>query len=165
MTSTSITTYYLEMHARPERTVQSPRDGLTVLRVQHPSAAYYRFFYESVGSSYNWNRCRERSDEDLAALIDQPDIELYVLHVNGSPAGFAELNGCGTQEIELRYFGLFPEQIGRGLGPWFLQWMIDQVWSGNPERFWLHTCTRDHPAALPMYQQAGFVLYDETIDD
>jgi hypothetical protein len=30
---------------------------------------------------------------------------------------------------------------------------------------WLHTDTKDHPAALPNYLKAGFVLYKEEIKD
>jgi hypothetical protein len=28
---------------------------------------------------------------------------------------------------------------------------------------WLHTCTKDHPAALPNYLKAGFVVYKEEV--
>jgi len=31
----------------------------------------------------------------------------------------------------------------------------------GPKRVWLHTCTLDHPAALPNYQKAGFAIYKE----
>jgi len=63
---------------------------------------------------------------------------------------------------------------GQGAGYPFLMKVIENAW--NPEynvraewkypvkRVWLHTCSLDHPAALPMYQKAGFVVYKtETI--
>jgi len=77
------------------------------------------------------------------------------------PAGFAELDRRNKEDIELVQFGLMPEFIGRGLGWYFLQWIIDKAWSYQPRRFWLHTCTLDHPAALPNYQKAGFTIYKE----
>jgi hypothetical protein len=49
--------------------------------------------------------------------------------------------------------------IGQGLGKYYLQWTIDKSWSYSPKRFWLHTCTKDHPAALPNYLKAGFAIY------
>jgi GNAT superfamily N-acetyltransferase len=52
-----------------------------------------------------------------------------------------------------------PEYIGQGLGKYFLQWTIERAWSYQPRRFWLHTCTLDHPAALPNYEKAGLVIY------
>jgi GNAT superfamily N-acetyltransferase len=54
-----------------------------------------------------------------------------------------------------------PDFIGQGLGKYFLQWTIDKAWGYQPRRFWLHTCTLDHPAALPNYQKAGFAIYHE----
>ena len=62
-------------------------------------------------------------------------------------------------------FGLLPGFIGQGLGRYFLQWAIDRAWSYQPRRFWLHTCTKDHPAALPDYLKAGFAVYKEEVKD
>jgi hypothetical protein len=56
--------------------------------------------------------------------------------------------------VELTQFGLVPEFIGQGLGKYFLRWSIGTAWSYQPRRFWLHTCTLDHPRALPNYMQA-----------
>lgn len=154
-----VTVYYLEMLAPPTREVQAPREGLTVLHVQTPSVPYYRFLYNAVGKEYHWLSRRKLSDDKLAAILNDPLNEVHVLHVDGSPAGFAELDRRKPSEIELVQFGLMSDFIGRGLGSWFLQWTIDKVWSDPPKRFWLHTCTLDHPAALPTYKKAGFVPY------
>jgi hypothetical protein len=62
-------------------------------------------------------------------------------------------------------FGLIPEFIGQGPGRYFLQWPIDKAWTYQPRRFWLHTCTKDHPAALPNYLKAGFCVYQERINE
>jgi GNAT superfamily N-acetyltransferase len=63
--------------------------------------------------------------------------------------------------VEIVQFGLMREFIGQGLGKYFLQWAIDRAWAGNPERLWLHTCTLDHPAALPNYLKAGFTVFKQ----
>jgi GNAT superfamily N-acetyltransferase len=65
----------------------------------------------------------------------------------GVSAGFAELDRRIEGETKLAKFGLMPEFIGQGLGRYILQWAIDKAWSYGPRRFWLHTCTNDHPAA------------------
>ena len=156
--------YYLEMHGPSQRTVPQPRDELTVLYARTPSVPYYRFLYNAVGSDYHWLSRRKLSDDDLATLIQDPDNELHVLHVAGSPAGFAELDRRQKDEIELVQFGLISDFFGQGLGKWFLQWTIERVWSYSPRRFWLHTCTLDHAAALPTYRKAGFAIFkQETI--
>lgn len=159
-----VTVYYLEMLAPLHRSVPAPRDDLTVQHVKSPTVPYYRSLYDAVGKDYYWLSRRKMSDEALAAIIGDPLDELHVLHVERTPAGFAELDRRKPGEIELVQFGLVRDFIGQGLGKWFLQWTIDKAWSYQPKRFWLHTCTLDHPAALPNYTKAGFVLYkQETI--
>jgi GNAT superfamily N-acetyltransferase len=156
-----VTVYYLEMLTHAKRSVPPPRDGLMVLHVQAPSVPYYRFLYNAVGKEYYWLSRRKLSDDELAAVIQDPRNELHVLHVDGSPAGYAELDRHQPDEVELVQFGLAADFIGQGLGTWFLQWTIDKVWSYQSRRFWLHTCTLDHAAALPTYKKAGFVQFKE----
>jgi len=38
---------------------------------------------------------------------------------------------------------------------------LNKAWSYEPNRIWLHTCTLDHPAALPNYLKAGFALFKQ----
>jgi GNAT superfamily N-acetyltransferase len=161
MALVDIKIYYLEMFAHPRREVPPPRDGLTVTQAQQPSVSYYRELYNAVGKDYHWLSRGRLSDEELAAVIQNSGNEIHVLNAGGSPAGFAELDRRNPQEIELVQFGLLPAYIGQGLGKYFLQWTIDRAWSYGPSRFWLHTCTLDHPAALPNYLKAGFRLYNE----
>lgn len=159
-----VTVYYLEMFSRPDRSVSERRDGVSVRHVTNPTVEYYRTLYDAVGKDYRWLSRRRMSDETLAAIIVDPREEIHVLSVDGRIAGFAELDRRQPDEIELVQFGLLPEFIGQGLGKWFLNWTINYVFNHQPERFWLHTCTFDHPAALPNYRKAGFVEYQrETI--
>jgi GNAT superfamily N-acetyltransferase len=164
MDPVDVTVYYLEMLAPARRVVAAPRDGLTVRHVPSPTVPYYRALYDAVGGEYHWLSRRKMSDAALADLLGDARNELHVLHVDGAAAGFAELDRRQSNEIELVQFGLIAKYIGQGLGKWFLQWTIDKAWSYAPNRFWLHTCTLDHPAALPNYQKAGFHLFrQETI--
>jgi GNAT superfamily N-acetyltransferase len=158
-----VTVYYLEMFACPERTVPAPCAGLSVHYVAHPTVEYYRTLYDAVGKDYRWLSRRKMSDQALAAIIGDPRDEIHVLSVDGQTAGFAELDRRQPDEVELVQFGLLPSFIGKGLGKWFLNWTISRAFSNQPKRFWLHTCTFDHPAALPNYLNAGFVEYNREI--
>jgi len=160
-----ITTTYLQMFAHPERLVPPPREGLAVVHAKKPPVAYYRFLYDTVGRDYDWTSRKKLSDAELTALLHDPRLEVHVLTADGVPAGFAELDRRSEGEIELVQFGLMPEFVGQGLGRYFLQWTIDKAWSYHPRRFWLHTCTKDHPAALPNYLKAGFSIYKEGVNE
>jgi GNAT superfamily N-acetyltransferase len=152
---------FLQMFAPPVRSVPPPRDGLTVIHARRPTIAYYRFLYEAVGKDWQWMSRTKLTDEQLASIVHDPRDEVHVLHVDGVPAGFVELDRRAEGEIEIAQFGLVREFIGQGLGRYFIQWTIDRAWSYGPRRLWLHTCTQDHPVALSNYQKAGFAIYKE----
>jgi GNAT superfamily N-acetyltransferase len=161
MATVDVKVFYLEMLAPCSRTIPAPRDGLSILYARKPTVVSYRFLYNTVGKDYYWHSRGKLSDPELATILENPLNEVHVLHVDGVPAGFAELDRRIEGEIELVQFGLMPGFLGQGLGRYLLQWTIDKAWTYQPRRFWLHTCTLDHPAALPNYQKAGFTVYKE----
>jgi len=155
----------LEMKHRPTApSPPQPMGNLALLRCKKPTAAFYRFLYSRVGQPWLWFERSIINDEQLLALIDHEKIEIYVLYVNGTPAGYFELNLREFPEIELAYFGLMPEFLGLKLGPYLLGQAIDSAWAHNPERLWVHTCDLDHPRALPLYQRMGFEPYAQETD-
>ncbi len=164
-----VTITYLEMLAKPQPSARTAREeNPFIWRVLQPTVPFYRFLYNTVGQPWLWYERRQMSDEALREIIHSPQTEIYVLYAGGAPAGYAELELRQMPDIELAYFGLMPECIGRGLGAFLIDEVIARVWSRSPRRFWLHTCTLDHPRALAFYQRAGFVPYaQETkiIDD
>jgi GNAT superfamily N-acetyltransferase len=163
MPHVDVTVYYLEMRTPSPRTVPPPREGLTVVQAKRPTLAFYRFLYRTVGQDYHWSSRGKLPDADLARVLADPRNELYVLYDNGTPAGFAELDRPPGNEVEIAQFGLMPEFIGQGLGKYFLGWVLEKAWSYHPSRVWLHTCTLDHPAAVPNYQKAGLVIYRQQL--
>ncbi len=151
---------YLEMHARPGLPpVPAPHGKHALMRAEACTVSFYRYLYETVGTPWLWYERRLLDDAALAAEIGQPTTEIFVLYVGGVPAGYFELDAAPPRETELRYFGLIPEFIGRGFGPFLLHAAIEQAWSRPIGRFWVHTRSFDHPKALGYYQRAGFVVY------
>ena len=132
---------------------------IALMRAQKPTISFYRYLYDGIGGAWLWYERRIMSDRDLASIIHDEEVEVYVLYVGGVPAGLGELDRRFKMDIELAYFGLLPEFIGRRLAPYFLRWLIDQAWTYEPDRLWVHTCDLDHPRALPLYQRAGFTPY------
>lgn len=160
MTRIDDTVTYLEMFERPAaRALPAPLGKLALLRAEACTVSFYRYLYETVGTPWVWFERRLMSDAALAAELAKPTTEVFVLYLGGVPAGYFELNAAEPRQTELCYFGLAPDFIGRRMGPLLLNAAIERAWSRPIERFWVHTCTFDHPKALPLYQRAGFVVY------
>src|SRR5207302_10488113 len=86
------------------------------------------------------------------------DISFWVMYRQGAPVGYFELRR-DTDAVEIVYFGLLPEFVGRGLGKALLTVAVRRAFELGAARVWLHTCTLDHPAALPNYLARGFKEY------
>jgi GNAT superfamily N-acetyltransferase len=155
----------LEMLAPPTAApLPAPRDGLSIVQAVRPTVSFYRFLYDTVGEDWLWYERRRLDDAALAAIVQHPAVEVFVLYAEGVPAGYAELDGRVEGEVEIAYFGLFREFIGQKLGPWLLDWTIRRAWSRGPRRVWVHTCTLDHPGALAMYERAGLVKFKTHVE-
>lgn len=159
-----ITVTKLEMTAkptglRPKLRREHDNGRVMLLKVKQPPVHFYRYLYQTVGRDHVWVERTRMSDEALAAIVQDENVDLYVLYCEGAPAGYAELDFRKMPNAELAYFGLIPDYIGRGLGGFLLATAIDIAWSKPIERLWVHTNTLDHPRALPLYQQQGFVPY------
>lgn len=157
-----VTITYLEQLGRPRLPpVARPPGKVAVMRVESPTAAFYRFLYRLVGDPHFWISRRRVGDDELLKIIRDEKVHILALYVGGAPAGMAEFDFRDDAGAELKFFGLAPEFLGRGYGRWFLAHAIDYAWSLAPKRLRLETCTLDHPAALPLYQKLGFSVFDQ----
>ncbi len=156
-----VTITYLEQRERPALTAPPPpQRKLALLRAENPPVHFYRYLYDLVGAPYNWVSRRRLSDDELASIIHDDDVYLYLLYADGVPAGMAEVDARSSGNHELKFFGLAPDFIGAGLGRYFLANVLDLIWSRAPGRVRLETCSLDHSAALPLYQKFGFSVID-----
>ncbi len=153
---------YLEMTTQPSSpTPTRPALPIALMRAVDMPLSFYRYLYDTIGEDWLWYERRLLDDAALTRIVHDPDVEVYVLYVNGAPGGYGELNRRGGDaEVDLAYFGLLPECIGRGLGSYFLRWLVDQAWSYEPSRVTVNTCDLDHPRALRTYQSIGFVPFE-----
>jgi len=113
---------YLEMTARPTRpSIPVPAGKIALMRAERCTVSFYRYLYSAVGEPWLWFERRLWSDERLAAIIQKPEVEISVLYAGGVPAGYYELDRSQKGEVELSYFGLVSDFIGRGYGTYLLQ--------------------------------------------
>ena len=148
---------YLEL-SRPEqlKPAPCPDPQARVERVLDCPPSFFRYLYAEVGRQYHWVDRDAWSDEDHAARLADPDVSLHLLSVAGAPAGYFELERHDDGAVEVAYFGLLPEFLGRGLGKYLLSRAASEAFAQGASRVWLHTCTLDNEAALPNYLARGF---------
>ena len=155
-----MTVTFLEMRAKPQGPPPPvPRGKVAILKCDRPPVHFYRYLYDTIGDAYYWVDRRRMDDAALAAVVQHPDVELYVLYADGCPAGMAELDFRDPATGLLAYFGLMPDYIGRRLGYFFLHHAVANAWAKPISVLLVNTCTLDHPRALPLYQRIGFAPY------
>ncbi len=118
--------------------------------------------YALVGGAWHWTDLAALDDAEWLALLEREQGMLFVAREDEAIAGYFLLVPHDG-EMELRYFGLAPSHIGRGLGGWLLTRAVEQAWAQRPVRVVLNTCTLDGPAALPNYLARGFTVVREEI--
>ena len=130
-----------------------------------PTVDFYRYLYDTVGEKWTWIERRLLDDNNLQKLIRSSNVEIYILYVDDNVAGFGEIGwDTASNGSEIKYFGLMPEYIGKMLGPYFLNNIINIAWGRNPVRLRVNTCDLDHPNALRVYQKSGFNVLEEIVE-
>ena len=151
---------YLEM--RSPEALRPARLADPAVRLEHAERCYpalFRFLYAEVGRRYRWTDRLDWSDDEIRAHLGGGDISIWLLMVHGTVAGYFELRRDAEGGVEIAYFGLVEEFIGHGLGGHLLTLAAETAWRFTTTRVWLHTCTFDHPGALPNYIRRGFIPY------
>jgi GNAT superfamily N-acetyltransferase len=124
---------------------------------------FNRDLYFRVGEHWEWVDKRTWTDEQWKQYAATSELRTFGAYYADTLAGYYELRRDAEGGVEIAYFGLLPEFIGRGLGGPLLTSAIEQAWSRRggiaPKRVWVHTCNRDHPQALTNYQARGMIVY------
>ena len=154
---------HLEMTERPTLSPSSP--GPWTLRyVDRPDLAWYRDLYRRVGEEWLWFSRIRSPDDKLAARLHHPLVETHALVADISDEGLLELDFRAPEICEIGMFGVTPNLVGSGAGRWLMHRALELAWSRPIKRLWLHTCSFDHPAAVPFYQRAGFRAFRRQIE-
>lgn len=161
METITVTRSYLQLPTRSALRSVALQQGFRIEHAHPCPISFFRYLYAEVGREYRWTDRLTWSDEQCAAHLANPNVSIWVLYGDGAPAGYFELSKQHDGSVEIVYFGLIREFIGRGLGKRMLSGAAERAWSLGATRVWLHTCTLDYPAALPNYLARGFVKFRE----
>jgi GNAT superfamily N-acetyltransferase len=155
---------YLEMTAPPPARPITELGGLSIERLGPGDEERYRQVYRRIGERWLWVSRLGASAQDIAKVLSKPDIETFVLVKDGQTEGLVEIDFSQPGEAELYYFGITESLIGRGAGRWLMSQTLQLAWSHPINRFWLHTCSFDHPGAVAFYRRTGFRPYKQAIE-
>jgi GNAT superfamily N-acetyltransferase len=144
---------WLEMEAPPPA-APVPDSPLRLERWAGVDPDRYRALFRRVGSRWLWFSRLAMSDAELLAKVAQVH---NVTGPDGRDAGFIELDFRIPRVCTIRFLGLVPELAGQGHGRWLFAETLRLAWAPGVARVQVHTCSLDHPAALPAYLRAGFV--------
>ena len=156
-------TWHLQMlspeEIRPKTLL--PETQLVRLEIRFP--ALNRFFYKEVGKLWQQTERLNSSEEEWRNWVERENAQTWMLLLRGTPAGYFELDDQDGN-VEVAYFGLLPQFLGKGLGGGFLTVAVEKAWEMGAARVCGHTCSFDHPNALKNYQARGFQIYRESLD-
>jgi GNAT superfamily N-acetyltransferase len=155
---------FLEMRAKPQLRPSPQEPSWKLERFALPDLDRYRTVFHRVGDEYLWTLRLLMPDAELSQYITDPGLEVYTLVTPRGDEGLLELDFRINGECEVALFGVAEPLIGCGAGRWLMNHAIEIGWSRPIERFWLHTCSLDHPNALGFYRRTGFAPYARKVE-
>ncbi len=159
-TADMLITTYLEMSSEADFAPAYDRAAdIEIVTMEMPDLGFYKFLYQSVGEEWAWRDRLRMSNSELRGILTSPNTQVHIMYVGGSPAGYVELFRHEDDSVEIAYFGLRRNYMGRGLGKHLLSCGVARAWDMGAERVWLHTCNLDGPHALSNYQKRGFKIF------
>jgi GNAT superfamily N-acetyltransferase len=154
----------LEMRERPALRPSPVSEAPVLERMGAADTERFRALFRAIGQDIMWFSRLILSDDALAAVLGDPQVESLALVRHGADVGLLELDFRQQGECELSFFGLVPSVIGLGLGRSLMNEALARAWARPISRLWVHTCSFDHPGALALYQRSGFHPYQVMVE-
>jgi GNAT superfamily N-acetyltransferase len=152
------------MDARPPLRREPPGEAWRLERFAVADLDRYYSVFHLVGDEHLWVARLLMPQPELARYLTDARVEVFILVTANGDEGLLELDFRIPRECEIALFGVAPSLVGSGAGRWLMNRALEIAWSRPIERFWLHTCTLDHPNALDFYIRTGFVPYQRQVE-
>ncbi len=133
-------------------------------RFGKPDLRRYHALVRRVGEPYLWQSPLTMTAEQLEARLRDGAVEIFALRHDGEDEGILQLDFQEAGECELALFGVSERLRGTGAARRLMNYALARGWSRPIARLWLHTCTLDHPDALPFYIRTGFVPFKRKVE-
>ena len=153
---TQVTTYYLELRSVQELKRSGPGvQDLEIREARIASPELGRFLYTAVGRAWHWTDRLSWPYSKWLAHFDRPEVEVWIAYLDGVIAGYVELERQPAESVEIVYFGLLRQFMGRGIGGFLLSDTVERAFRTGARRVWLHT------RGIENYRARGFKLFKE----
>lgn len=154
----------LEMLARPAARPERADAPWRLREVRQPDPDWYLALYRRIGADWLWFSRLAMPRDELLAILRSPQVRVYAIEEAGEDLGLLELDFREPRTCEIAFFGLVPSLLGQGAGRWLMNRALERAWADGIERVWVHSCTLDHPSAMPFYVRSGFTPYQRRIE-
>ena len=156
---------FLEMRAAAAGSRRRLRRCAAPRRPSPTSTHYRALFRQRRRAAGCGSRAWSMDDAELAAIIDDPEVELFAVvdgrsrksacssSISARPANASSPSSAWSRSLPAR-------ATAAGCSPRPLR----LAWRDGVRRVHVHTCTLDHPAALAAYQRAGFTAYKRAVE-
>ena len=159
--------FFLELKKdkKPNQPIIFPKNAKIFLDTEK-NININKFFYRQIGKDHFWRDRLLWSDKEWKKYLNNKNLETGIIKINNEFAGFYEQEfHKNKNEMELIQMGILKEFQGKKLGSFLLKHIIQNVFSRNIERLWVHTCSLDHQHALNNYLSKGLKIFrEEEID-
>ncbi|MGF1584598.1 MAG: GNAT family N-acetyltransferase [Bacteroidales bacterium] len=156
-----VNTVYLELTGKNQFI---PKDGfrkrIEVREVENDIYINFTLF-AGVGLPWKWYSRLDWTMEQWDAYFSSGKVKTFLGFKGNKIIGYYEIEEDEDQNVEIKFFGLFPGFLGSGLGGMFLSHAVDSAFGMNARRVWLHTCSNDSGSALKNYIDRGFKIFKE----
>lgn len=156
-----IVTTYLELDCKNDfKPKNGYLEGVSVTEVEND--AYLNFvLFTGVGLPWSWYSRLGWTEKEWGTYFAGNRVRTFLGFEKSRLIGYYELGFEDSKNAELKLFGLFPGYMGSGLGGMLLSHAVASAIKYGAGRLWLHTCTKDAPAALGNYISRGFRVFRE----
>ena len=152
-----VTIRFLEATRESFSPKRAARNDLVFAKVDPPAPELNRHMYFAVGGPHFWLERRSWSPEQWKMhFADQGRVETWLLSAGGIPAGYVELEPRPDNAVEIKYFGLLPAFVDKGIGGHLLTCAMERAFAMGAQTIKLDTCDLDHPHAIRNYLARGF---------
>jgi GNAT superfamily N-acetyltransferase len=156
-----IVTTYLQMSS-PDELVPArfPDPDFVVREAVERQWQLNRSLYLRVGEQWEWSDKRGWSDAQWEDYVACDQLRTFVASWQETTLGYYELRRDDAGSVEIAYFGLVPDFIGRGFGGALLTDALEQAWAWDARRHDRECRYAPRRAALRNYQSRGMKVYN-----